>query len=374
MTSKAVLVLADGLAFEGESIGADGEVVGEVVFNTSLTGYQEILTDPSYAGQLVTLTYPEIGNYGVNGADLEAERPWAAGLVVREANADPSSWRAEEGLPAWLKAHGVVGISGIDTRRLVRHIRSAGAQMAVLSTRTDDVAQLAARAQAAPGMEGRDLASEVATAEPYAWTRPGPDAEVPEAPEGGRYRVVVWDYGVKRTTLELLVAHGCEVQVVPAHTSAEDVLALKPDGIFVSNGPGDPSAVPGARERTAAVLGKVPLFGICLGCQILGLALGGKTYKLKFGHHGGNHPVKDLATGRVHVTSENHGFAVDAASLEGRAEVTHVNLNDGTIEGIAAPEKGAFAVQFHPEAGPGPHDSRYLFDRFVEAMARRRAG
>jgi carbamoyl-phosphate synthase small subunit len=376
---RAILALADGTVFEGRALGVGAEVVAEVVFNTAHTGYQEILTDPSYAGQLVTLTYPEIGNYGVNADDVESDRPHAAGLVVREACKDPSSWRSEGDLDDYLKRHGLPGIEGIDTRMLVRRIRDAGAQMAVLSTLGGDPAALVERARSAPGMEGRDLASGVSCEAPYVWDR---DAALPSVdgegigaavPAGGRYRVVAYDFGIKRSILGLLHEAGCEVTVVPAHTPVEEVLARSPEGVFLSNGPGDPAAVPGAAERTGELLGKVPVFGICLGCQILGRALGGRTFKLKFGHHGANHPVKDLASGRVEITSQNHGFAVDLEGLAEKVEVTHVNLNDGTVEGIAAPDLDAFAVQYHPEAAPGPHDSRYLFGRFVDAMARRRA-
>jgi len=369
------LVLADGQVFEGEALGASGEALGEVVFNTALTGYQEILSDPSYAGQIITLTYPEIGNYGVNDADDESPRVYASGLVVREAAEEASSWRAEQTLDAYLKDRGVVAIAGVDTRRLVRHITAKGAQMAVIATDPSDSNEaLAARAAAAPGMEGRDLASEVSTEAPYTWI---PRAEAPERalPEGGApYKVVAYDFGVKRNILDLLWASGCDVTVVPAHSSVEEVMALSPEGVFLSNGPGDPAAVEGADQRTLALMERLPVFGICLGCQIMGRALGAQTYKLAFGHHGANHPVKDLTTERVEITSQNHGFAVDPDSLPEGVEVTHRNLNDGTVEGIASSRFEAFAVQYHPEAAPGPHDSRYLFERFTALMAARRGG
>ncbi|RMG15375.1 MAG: carbamoyl-phosphate synthase small subunit [Deltaproteobacteria bacterium] len=371
---KAILALADGTVFEGRAIGAQGETTGEVVFNTALTGYQEILSDPSYAGQIVTLTYPEIGNYGTNAVDAEAERIHAAGLVAREICERPSNWRSEASLGAWLAAQGVVGIAGIDTRMLVRRLTRGGAQMAVLTTDLGDPAALVEKARGLRGMEGRDLASTVSTREAYTWAEGLPrEFEVPGVePPGGRYRVVVYDFGVKRSILRLLYHAGCELRVVPAHTPAEQVLALEPEGVFLSNGPGDPAAVPGAAAQVEALLGRLPLFGICLGCQILALALGGKTYKLRFGHHAANHPVRDCETGRVEITSQNHGFAIDADSLPETVEVTHINLNDGTVEGIRDRSRDAFAVQYHPEAAPGPHDSRYLFERFTEAMQRRR--
>jgi carbamoyl-phosphate synthase small subunit len=376
----AFLALADGTVFRGRAFGALAEATGELVFNTSMTGYQEILTDPSYEGQLVAMTYPEIGNVGVNREDAESRRPYVRGFVVREYRPEPSSWRAEESLGGWLERHGIPGIDGIDTRALVRHLRDRGAQEAVLSSVDLDPKRLVARAKAAPGLVGRDLVREVTCAEAYEWTQ-GPwklgtgavSAEEAAAAQGREpYRVVAYDFGIKYNILRNLVGSGCRVKVVPASTPASAVLAERPDGVFLSNGPGDPDAVAGARENVAALLGKVPVFGICLGHQILGLALGGTTYKLKFGHHGGNQPVQDLTTGKVEITAQNHGFAVDVGSLAGRGQVTHVNLNDRTVEGLAVNGQPTFSVQYHPEASPGPHDARYLFRRFVDLIARHR--
>jgi carbamoyl-phosphate synthase small subunit len=367
---KAVLALADGTIFEGKSFGAAVETVGEVVFNTSMFGYQEILTDPSYVGQILTMAYPEIGNVGVNPADEESARPHAVGMVVREL-CEPSSWRATETLDAYLKRQGVAGVQGIDTRRLVRHLRTHGSQMGVLSTEPVKPIALVERARKAHGMEGLDLATGISTRQPYGWNKPTPPVlgeNIASAPLA--YDVVAYDYGLKRSMLQFLVDMGCRVTVVPAGTPAETVLGMKPHGVFLTNGPGDPAAVKGAERTVAALLGKVPVFGICLGHQILALALGGKTYKMKFGHRGANQPVKDLTTGRVEITAQNHGFAVDEASLEGKAVVTHLNLNDKTVEGLAVPDARAFSVQYHPESSPGPHDARYLFRRFAELMAR----
>jgi carbamoyl-phosphate synthase small subunit len=371
---KATLALADGTVFEGRSFGAAGEASGEVVFNTSMTGYQEILTDPSYVGQMICMTYPEQGNYGVNPADEESARPHATGFIVRHFAGEPSSFRAQESLAAYLRRHGIVGIHGIDTRRLTRHIRTTGAQMGVVSTEGSPRA-LVERARALPGMEGQDLATRISTEKPYLWVETGADAwtEGERRPAANpRFHVVAYDWGLKRAMLRLLAAAGCRITVVPGGTAAAEALALRPDGIFLTNGPGDPAAVKGARETVSALLGKVPIMGICLGHQILALALGGSTYKLKFGHRGANQPVKDLRTGKVDITCQNHGFAVDERSLGTRARVSHVNLNDGTVEGIEVLDAPAFSVQYHPEASPGPHDARPLFGRFVETMERSR--
>ena len=376
----AVLALADGTVFHGEAFGATAEATGELVFNTSMTGYQEILTDPSYEGQLVAMTYPEIGNVGVNREDVESRKPWVRAFIVREYREAPSSWRAEEPLGEYLARHGIPGIQRIDTRALVRHLRDAGSQEAVLSSADLDPARLVRRAREAPGLVGRDLVAHVTCAEPYTWTQ-GPwklghgYTSADDVARGRKKRpldVVAYDYGIKHNILRNLVGVGCRVRIVPAYTPAAEVLAAKPDGVFLSNGPGDPDAVAGAPANVAALLGKVPVFGICLGHQILGLALGGKTYKLKFGHHGGNQSVMDLTTRKVEITAQNHGFAVDADSLKGAAEVTHLNLNDNTVEGLAHRELPIFSVQYHPESSPGPHDADYLFKRFTDMMAKHR--
>ena len=377
MKPPALLALADGTVFEGSAFGSQGEVVGEIVFNTSLTGYQEILTDPSYKGQIVTMTYPEIGNVGVNTEDVESRQPFVEGFVVKEYWERPSNWRAQKSLAAYMREHDIVGIQGIDTRALVRRIRDGGAQQGVISTRDLDAKRLVEKAQAAPSLVGRDLVKEVTCREPYDWSQgywklesgyrrqgAGQKGHTPEP----RFSVVAYDFGVKFNILRHLVEAGCRVRVVSAHTSAAEVLRLKPDGVFLSNGPGDPDAVPYARDNIAALVGKVPLFGICLGHQILGLALGGQTYKLKFGHHGGNQPVMDLATRKVEITAQNHGFCVDVDSLQARAEVTHLNLNDRTVEGLRHTQEPLFSVQYHPESSPGPHDADYLFRRFTALM------
>jgi carbamoyl-phosphate synthase small subunit len=365
--TKAYLALEDGLFFEGRSFGRAGETTGEVVFNTALCGYQEVLTDPSYAGQIVTMTYPHIGNYGVNLDDVESARPQVAGFVVREASTRASSWRASGELHRYLDDSGVVGISDIDTRALTRHLRTHGAKRGVISTLVSDPETLAGRARASRSMVGLDLAREVTCAEAYR-------VEPQVAPR--RFKVVAYDFGMKRNIGRMLAEAGCDVTVVPATTSAADALALKPDGVFLSNGPGDPEPCTYAIEAARRIMEKeVPLFGICLGHQILGLACGGKTFKLKFGHRGANHPVKNLKTGQVEVTSQNHGFSVDPEAFQ-RPELvlTHVNLNDGTVEGFRHRDLPVISVQYHPEASPGPHDSHYLFGDFVAMMeARRRA-
>jgi carbamoyl-phosphate synthase small subunit len=370
----ALLALADGTVFEGRSFGADTDAVGEVVFNTSMTGYQEILTDPSYCGQMVVMTYPEIGNVGVNLEDVESSRPFVEAFIVKEYWRTPSNWRARQSLGEYLREHGIPGIEGIDTRALVRLLRDKGNMNAVLSSRDLDRDRLVRRAREAPSMEGRNLVGQVTCAEPYDWT------EGHWTLEGGYLRpdaagarlVVAYDYGIKRNILRNLVTAGCRVRVVPAATPAADVLRMNPDGIFLSNGPGDPAAVPHAAETVRELIGQRPIFGICLGHQILGLALGGRTYKLKFGHHGGNQPVMDLTTGKVEITSQNHGFAVDVDSLGGAAELTHVNLNDRTVEGLCHTTLPLFSVQYHPESSPGPHDANYLFRRFVQMIDRGR--
>ncbi len=367
--SEAHLVLADGTVFRGEAIGAAGAAVGEAVFTTGMTGYQEVLTDPSYCGQIVTMTAPQIGNTGVNAEDREALRPFLAGFVVHELARRTSSWRAQKTLEAYLAEHGIVGIEGIDTRALTRHIRDVGAQTAALGTEPPDA--LLAMARSAPPMEGRDLTGEVSTDRVYEWTeglgRWGTSSARRAAPER---HVVCVDLGVKYNILRCLVDAGCRVTVVPARTSADEILALAPDGIFLSNGPGDPEPVQDVIETVRALLGTKPIFGICLGHQLLALALGGRSYKLKFGHRGLNHPVKDLTTGRIEITTQNHGFAIDVASLEGKCRLTHIHLNDDTCMGLAHRDLDAFSVQFHPEAAAGPHDSRYLFERFVASMDR----
>jgi len=372
VTRAALLALADGRVFRGEALGAPGVGRGEVVFNTSMTGYQEILTDPSYRGQMVCMTYPLIGNYGINSEDVESRRPWVAGFIVKEACPYPSSWRSRISLDDYLREHGIVGIQGIDTRALTRHLRDQGAQEGIISTEEPDAARLAERARALPGLIGRDLVSEVSVDQPHAWTE-GPWDLVRgyTSPPAARFKVIAFDSGIKQNILRCLAGIGCDVEVVPADTGAAAVLERKPHGIFLSNGPGDPEAVPYLIETVRGLAGKAPIFGICLGNQILGLALGGSTYKLKFGHHGGNHPVRDLETGRVEITSQNHGFAVDPRSIEQLGLVeTHVNLNDGTSEGMRHRELPIFSVQYHPEASPGPHDAHYLFRRFADLMTK----
>jgi carbamoyl-phosphate synthase small subunit len=370
-TSPAILVLADGSVFHGRSIGAEGSTVGEVVFNTALTGYQEILTDPSYSRQIVTLTYPHIGNTGVNAEDVEAARIHAAGLVVRDVPRLHSSFRARQSLPEYLSEQGIVAIADLDTRRLTRVLREKGAQSGCIMAGTVDEAQALAAARAFPGLAGMDLARVVTAAAPYDWSETewklGRGYGRQEAP---RLHVVAFDYGVKRNILRMLAERGCRLTVLPATATAQEALALKPDGIFLSNGPGDPEPCDYAiRAIGELVAAKIPTFGICLGHQLLALASGAKTVKMKFGHHGANHPVKDLDTGHVAITSQNHGFAVDAATLPANLRSTHVSLFDGSLQGIARTDAPAFSFQGHPEASPGPHDVAYLFDRFVQLMA-----
>ena len=369
-TLPALLALEDGSVFRGTAFGASTDQAGELVFNTAITGYQEILTDPSYRGQIVMMTAPEIGNVGVNSEDNESVHPFCAGFVVRNLASRVSNWRAQESLPNFMAKHGVAGIAGLDTRAVTRRLRIGGAQRALITRNVADPAAAVESARRHPSLEGRDLVKEVTAVKPYEWNEglwqtPGFPRKDPPV----RHRVVAYDFGIKRGILRRLRAAGCSVAVVPAQTSAKDVLAQRPDGIFLSNGPGDPAAVTYAVEA-AAELSRAgrPMFGICLGHQILGLALGGKTYKLKFGHHGANHPVMDLSTRKVEITSQNHGFAVDVGSLAGKAVLTHINLNDNTVEGMRHDRLPIFSVQYHPEASPGPNDPSYLFDRFVKLM------
>lgn len=371
MPRSAILALEDGRVFRGTAFGAVGEAAGEVVFNTSMTGYQEVVTDPSYRGQIVAMTYPLIGNYGVNAEDVESHRPWVEGFVVREVSRRRSNWRSTKDLDAYLAENAIPGISGIDTRALTRHIREAGAMRAVLSSIDDDAAAVVAKARASPFLEGRDLVKDVTCMDAWEW-------EAETAPD--RPVVALLDYGVKYGILRCLKEAGCRVIVMPASSSAEAIADRRPDGLILSNGPGDPAAVPYAVEALRRLIedppggSPIPIFGICMGHQMLGQALGGETFKLKFGHHGANHPAKDLATGKVAITVQNHGFCVGLDSLpSGDVEVTHINLNDRTLEGLRHKRLGMFSVQFHPEASPGPHDARYLFRRFVDLMRERHA-
>lgn len=367
-TKEAVLILNDGTIFRGRSIGAEGEAGGEVVFNTSLTGYQEVITDPSYCGQIVTMTAPLIGNYGTNLEDEEAAKPHLSGFVVRELSTLASNFRSTSSLDSYLRRHGIVAMDGVDTRALTRRLRSDGSMKGLITTRLGDLAELKRRLAAVPELEGRDLVLEVTRGKRIAWTEGYAEAFRPDlsAPTGWeRPKVVALDYGAKANIFRSLVASGFEVIVLPAGASANDVMAERPDGVFLSNGPGDPRVLRYAVDCAKGVLGKVPVFGICLGHQILGAALGAKVFKLKFGHHGGNQPVRDQMTGRVEITAQNHGFAVEEESLVAAGgRVTHINLNDGTVEGLDHPGLRMMAVQYHPEAAPGPHDSLYLFRRF----------
>ncbi len=386
-TNPAILVLADGTVFRGVAIGASGSSVGEVVFNTSMTGYQEILTDPSYCRQIVTLTCPHIGNVGVNGEDVESRQVFASGLVIRDLSLTVSNWRSKQSLPEYLAANNVVAIAGIDTRKLTRILREQGSQNGCIATGTDEAAALAA-ARSFAGLAGMDLAQVVSCDKPYEWTagvwqlesqesgirnqesvKPGLPQSPILNPQSLPFHVVAYDFGVKRNILRMLASRGCKITVVPAKTSASDVLGMKPDGVFLSNGPGDPEPCDYAIGATQEILAAdVPLFGICLGHQILGLAVGARTVKMKFGHRGANHPVQDLTSRRVMITSQNHGFAVDAATLPSNARATHTSLFDGTLQGFELTDKPAFCFQGHPEASPGPHDVDGLFDKFIEMM------
>ena len=369
---RALLALEDGKIFEGEGRGAKGECYGEVVFNTSLTGYQEIFTDPSYAGQIVLLTNPEIGNYGTNPDDNEATRPYIEGLVVREFSSLASNWRNREHGEQFLERYRIPAIAEVDTRAVVRHLRSCGTMRGVLSSLETAPDALVAKARSIPPMAGLDLAAVVSTKQRYIWDKPVVSllsGQAPAEEEKPRWHVVAYDYGIKQNILRRLVSEGCKVTVVPALTSAEEVLSLKPDGVFLSNGPGDPAPLQAEAENVRRMFGQIPIFGICLGHQVLGLACGGRTYKLKFGHRGGNHPVMNLATRKVEITAHNHGFAVDPDSLPASdVELTHINLNDQTLEGFRHRSMPVFSVQYHPEASPGPHDSHYLFGQFVKMM------
>lgn len=383
--TKAVLLLEDGTFFQGAAFGARGQMCGEVVFNTSMTGYQEIMTDPSYHEQIITMTYPLIGNVGANPQDWESKKVYACGFIVKENCRNPSSWRSKASLEQYLKKNNVVGLEGIDTRALVKHIRTQGAMRGIISSTKLNPANLRRKLQEYPGLVGRDIVSDVTCRRPYHWDEGVIDIQglAPQSFDhvqdrfiGGsnpkKYKVVAYDYGAKQNILRLLRSHGCDVYVVPAQTPAYDVLAQKPDGIFLSNGPGDPAAVTYAIDNVRHLLGKVPMFGICLGHQLMALALGAKTYKLKFGHRGANHPVKNLRTKRIEITCQNHGFCVDMETLKGKdIELTHINLNDNTVEGFRCHKLNAFCVQYHPEASPGPHDSRYLFADFIKLMEQR---
>ncbi|GAB60986.1 MAG: carbamoyl-phosphate synthase small subunit [Candidatus Jettenia sp.] len=371
---KAILVLADGIVFKGFSLGASGEAIGEVVFNTSTMGYQEILTDPSYKGQMVVMTYPLIGNYGINQKDYESRKLFLEGFITKECSPFPSNWRSQISLDDFLKKNGVIGIQGIDTRRLTTHIRDCGVQQGIISTTDFDIASLIQKIQASPGLAGSDLVKTVTCSDVYEWQDVDKDLK-----ESKRYKVVVYDCGVKYNILRKLRDAGCSVLVVPAHTPVQTVFDMNPDGVVLSNGPGDPEAVPYMIENIKGLLGKKPVFGICLGHQLLALTLGLKTYKLKFGHHGGNQPVIDLATKKVEITAQNHNFAVTSPSQGtrqkspyGDVEITHLNLNDKSVEGLRCHSIPAFSVQYHPEASPGPHDATYLFEQFIEMMKHER--
>lgn len=368
-SKKATLVLEGGAFFIGQSIGFEGEAQGEIVFNTSMSGYQEILTDPSYKGQIVTMTYPLIGNYGCNFEDVESQHPWVEGFVIKELASLPSNWRKKESLSDYLKRHKIVGIQGIDTRKLTKIIRTGGAQRALISTKIHDVKTLISRVKKIPSIVGLDLVKEVTTSKAYRW-REGTYSWSKGycVKKRFKYFVVAYDFGIKRNILRNLVSNNVDVLVVPAQTSWMEIVKMKPDGVLLSNGPGDPAPVNYAIDNIKNLVGKIPIFGICLGHQLLGLALGGKTFKLKFGHRGANHPVKNLETGSIEITCQNHGFSVDIDSLEGLAKLTHLNLNDMTSEGLSLRDKFLYSVQYHPESSPGPKDSRYLFQDFINMM------
>jgi len=370
---KACIALEDGTVFHGRSFTGPGEATGEIVFNTSMSGYQELLTDPSYTGQIVTMTYPLIGNYGVNDEDMESARAHPTALLVKEYNAIPSNFRATGTLAGFLQKYGILGVEGFDTRALVRHIRTQGAMKAVVSTEDLNRDSLVARARAGAGLVGQDMVARVTCDQPYGWADnrlvPGGNFTTAKTGAANPYKVVALDFGIKYNQLRILGSKGCLVQVMPATTDAETILAMNPDGIFLSNGPGDPQGVHGVVETIKQLLGKKPIFGICLGHQLLALAYGGSTYKLKFGHRGGNQPVKDLTTGKVEITAQNHGFCVDMNSLDAaEVELTHINLNDNSCEGMRHKKYPAFSVQYHPEHAAGPHDAMYLFDRFISMM------
>ena len=355
---KAILLLADGRTFSGEAFGSTGEVIGEVCFNTGMTGYQEILTDPSYCNQIVTMTSPHIGNYGVNSDDVESKKIQVAGFIIKEDCAFPSNWRSEVSLSKYLKDNKIVGIKKIDTRALTIYIRNHGSMNGIISTEIDDLRLLKSKLESFPSMNGLDLAKEVTTPKKYLWSKK----------RKSKFKVAAIDFGIKYHILKLLEEHGCHITVFPANISLKEIYKINPDGIFLSNGPGDPSAVSYGIETVKALLGTIPIFGICLGHQILAIALGAKTYKLKFGHRGLNHPVKNLETGKIEITSQNHGFVVDMNTLPQNVIQTHVNLNDNTCSGIKCNDLLAFSVQYHPESSPGPHDSRYLFENFIKIM------
>jgi carbamoyl-phosphate synthase small subunit len=369
-TMKGFIALEDGTVFEGKSLGIEGEKEGEVVFNTSMTGYQEIMTDPSYKGQIVTMTYPLIGNYGVNGEDVESGNPKVEGFIAREFSKITSNFRAQDDLLNYLKKHNIIALEEVDTRALTKHIRVKGAMKAIISTIDHNIPSLVKKAKESMGIVGRDLVREVTCSSSYVYDEEQrPEARGQKPDKNSKLRVAVMDYGVKRNILRMLKKVGCQVTVMPATATAEEVLATNPDGVLLSNGPGDPEGVPYAIEEIRKLFGKLPIFGICLGQQLLGLAYGGRTYKLKFGHRGANQPIKELATGKVYITSENHGFAVDMASIKDQpVRATHINLNDNTIEGLEHEVYPIFSVQYHPEASPGPHDSYGLFAKFRDMM------